>query len=73
MNIGINDDLNNFRICDFMTECLDLKGSDLLVFALIFTYNLTKKKKCKYTANYIADRINTTSRTVMQSLKTLTF
>lgn len=45
MDIGINDDLNNFRICDFMTECLDLKGSDLLVFALIFTYNLTKKKK----------------------------
>lgn len=64
--------LNYIIIEDFMISDLKLKGNDLLIFAIIFGFSKAPNQKFTSTANYLANRLGVTERTVLTSLQTLT-
>lgn len=57
----------------FMTSVLNLKSTDLLVFALVYGFNKDKEHnyKCEATNKYIADLCGCSSINVQKSLKNL--
>lgn len=56
---------------DFMISKLNLKGNNLLVFALIYNYQKEKKEPYFASQNDIAKRINSTDRGVRENLNYL--
>lgn len=57
---------------DFMISKLNLKGNNLLVFALIYNYQKEKKEPYFVTQKDIAKRINSTDRGVRKNINFLT-
>ena len=60
-----------YQIWDFMTEDLDLKKNELLVYALIYSFSRKKNTRFNGSVAYIAARTNASVRDVKYSIASL--
>ena len=56
----------------WMISELDLKGSELIIYAIIFESSKDGSSMFTYSAKYLADWTNTTKQSVFNVLKSLT-
>lgn len=61
----------NFRIFDFMITRMKLKGSELMVFALIYSFTISEGGEFHGSREYIARRTALSERSVDRALKSL--
>ena len=61
-----------FTIHSFMTSGLKLSGSELLTFALIYSFACSEERCFRGSLKYIAEHIGTTKRSVTNAIKSLT-
>lgn len=61
---------NYYVIYDFMVERMKLKGADLLVYALIYSFTV-RGGQCYGSMNYIAERVGASRTSVYRALKEL--
>lgn len=64
-------DNNYICIQAFMVNQLELKGNELLVYALIYGYSQTEENRYTGSLQYIADWLNSSKQTVINTLKSL--
>ena len=61
-----------FPTYDFMIRDFNLKGNNLLVFALIYSYTLNSEEKCfRGSKKYIAERLGISLRSVQLVIESL--
>lgn len=66
------DDKSYIHIWWWMINELELKGNDLLVYAIIYSFtNGTKDHYFNWSLNYLAERTNSTERGIQKNLKNL--
>jgi hypothetical protein len=63
---------NYFRVYGWMLNDLQLKGNDLLVYAVVYGFSLGKNGWYNGSIKYLSDYTGASRRTVMDCLKTLT-
>lgn len=63
---------NNYIVIQaFMVKQLELKGNELLVYALIYGYSQTEENRYTGSLQYIAEWLNSSKQTVINTLKSL--
>lgn len=62
---------NFFVIYQWMLDELNLKGSELLIYALIFGFTVSPRKKFYGTLNYLASRTGFSKDGVFRAIKKL--
>lgn len=62
---------NYIVIQGFMTNDLNLKGNELIIYAIIYGFSQTPGQKYNGSLQYLADWTNSTKRGVMKSIKSL--
>ena len=62
---------NHIVIQGWMINELNLKGNDLIVYALIYGFSQDGESKFTGSCNYIAEWLNATRQTAMNCLKNL--
>ena len=67
----INDE-NYIHIAGWMINKLDLKGSELLIYAIIYGFSQDGESMFTASSQYLADWTNTTKQSVFKVLKSLT-
>ncbi len=66
----INRD-NYINICGWMVTELELKGNELIVYAMIYGFSQAENQTFDGTMNYVAEWLSTTRQTVNNALKSL--
>ena len=66
------DDKDSIYIAGWMINKLDLKGSELLIYAIIYGFSQDGESMFTASSQYLADWTNTTKRSVFNVLKSLT-
>lgn len=64
-------DENYITILGFMVNKLDLKGNELLVYAIIFGFSQLKNQRFTGSLQYLADWTNSTKQGIQKNLKSL--
>ena len=62
---------NHIVIHGWMVNNLDLKGNELLIYAIIYGFSQTENQKYIGSLQYLADWTNSTKQGVIKSLKSL--
>lgn len=66
-----NKPTNYFIVYDWMVNDLKLKGSDLMVYALIFGFTIGKRGKFYGTLRYLANRVGVDKDTAFNAINRL--
>lgn len=60
-----------YKIYDFMIQQLNLKGVELLVYALLYSFTTTGEGKFTGSIKYLAERTNCTKRSIITCMSSL--